>query len=273
MLSLPLIKKLIDDKLQDISHYYTKKSESSILAQAMDYSLLSDGKRIRGILTVCTANIFDVNTDHSLIVAAAIEIIHTYSLIHDDLPSMDNSDTRRNKPSSHKKFDEATAILAGDALLTLAFEIITGDLLNIDYKKKCDIVHIISTSAGYQGMVGGQMLDILQKTHHDKEKIKQIRTMKTAKLFIASCVSGLLLGNANQSEIEALIKYAQNIGIIFQIIDDIKDRESKNDFEEICSIKQLIKDTYNAIEIFNNKQHQLIEILNTIKSTLLVDFI
>lgn len=194
------------------------------LLQAIRYSTLSNGKYIRSFLTMEISNIFNVNPQYSIRVASAIEIIHSYSLIHDDLPSIDNDDIRRGKPSCHKIFGEATAILAGDALLTYAFEIITSDKTHHDPMIRCALSQIIAKASGYNGIVGGQIMDINSENKPITDlDIITLQKMKTGALFSASCESACILGEASDEERSSILKYANNIGLAFQIMDDILD--------------------------------------------------
>jgi farnesyl diphosphate synthase len=215
-------------------------SLESKLYEAMRYSVFAGGKRIRPFLTYTTANMFNISSEYSLRVAVAIELIHTYSLIHDDLPAMDNDDLRRGKPTCHKKFDEATAILAGDTLLTLAFEILSDPLTHPNSNIRCKLVSIIARASGGYGMAGGQMIDLLAE--HQKlglEDTIRLQTLKTGELFVASCLAGAILGEASINAQGALKNYAYAIGLAFQITDDILDVEGN----ELAAGKKLHKDS------------------------------
>jgi farnesyl diphosphate synthase len=198
-----------------------------LIVQAMRYSALSSGKRIRPIILIATADIWKVEREYSVQVAAAIELIHSYSLIHDDLPAMDNDDYRRGKLSCHKKFDEATAILAGDALLTLAFEILADESSHPSADTRCKLIKIISSNIGAQGMAGGQSLDLIYERSAvaSSSEILNMQYMKTSCLFKACCLMGATLGNATLKEQEYLDKYAESFGIAFQLADDLQDIE------------------------------------------------
>ncbi len=198
----------------------------SKLVEAMRYSSLSDGKRIRPFLLIMCAEIFGVPVISSLNAAVAIEFIHAYSLIHDDLPAMDNDDFRRGNLTCHKKFDEATAILAGDALLTYAFEILSDPKTHHEPAIRCELIKTLAQSAGFRGMVGGQMID-LENSHNKitKEQIANLHRQKTGELFMASCEMGAILGNANTQDRNHLRYYAHDLGLAFQIRDDILDHE------------------------------------------------
>ena len=198
-------------------------SESKIV-EAMRYSALSDGKKIRPFLLLVCAEMLGTSAISILDAAAAIEFVHVYSLIHDDLPAMDDDDLRRGNPTCHKKFNEATAILAGDALLTYAFEILSEGTTHKDPAIRCELVKILARSAGFRGMVGGQIMDL---ENHDnkisKEKLANLHRLKTGELFMASCEMGAVLGHATAEERQALRYYAHDIGLAFQIRDDILD--------------------------------------------------
>ena len=204
---------------------YPKGSEKQV-SQAMYYSLSNGGKRLRPFLLCKTAEIFGINKKVSLSPAVSLEMLHTYSLIHDDLPAMDNDDFRRGKPTCHKQFDEATAILAGDGLLTYAFEIL-ADAKDISLDAKIKMIKLLSKRAGaFDGMIAGQMLDLqTEKTPSlsNEEVIKHIEEMKTGCLISYACQAGAILGNASKEEYDIITTYARKIGIAFQISDDILD--------------------------------------------------
>ena len=196
------------------------------LFDAMRYSALGGGKRLRPFLVLNAAQLFGVNPDCALRAAAAVECIHCYSLIHDDLPAMDNSDLRRGKPTVHKAYDEATAILAGDALLTLAFEILADPRTHEDPKVRCALVTALAKSSGVCGMVGGQMLDLIAETTTlDIGAITRLQRLKTGELIAFSCEAGAILGKASPQHHGALRAYAHDLGLAFQIIDDLLDAE------------------------------------------------
>lgn len=193
---------------------------------AMRYSLMNGGKRLRPFLLCETAKLFDVAYEKAFPVAAALEMVHTYSLIHDDLPAMDNDDFRRGKPTCHKAYDEATAILAGDGLLTYAFEVLNK--ADIEAEKKVKLTTLLAEKAGaFNGMIAGQVLDLYTDAHQDfnnpEEVIKHTEELKTGCLLCYPCMAGAILGNASDKERETLIKFSRNLGIAFQITDDILD--------------------------------------------------
>ncbi len=198
----------------------------SKLFEAMRYGTLNGGKRLRPFLALSAARIFGVGDECALRTAAAIECVHCYSLIHDDLPAMDNSDLRRGNPTVHKKFDEATAILAGDALLTIAFEILADPRTHEDPQVRCRLVTALARASGAHGMVGGQMLDLIAETTKlDIGAITRLQRMKTGELIAVSTESGAILGKASTQHLNALRAYAHDLGLAFQIIDDLLDAE------------------------------------------------
>ena len=199
--------------------------EEQVMA-AMRYALMAGGKRIRPFLVLCSASLFGVDRDFALRVAAAVECAHTYSLVHDDLPCMDDADLRRGKPSLHKKFDEATAVLAGDALLTLCFEILASPETHADPKVRCELMASLSRALGAQGMVGGQMIDLLAEERSLNEgEIIRLQRLKTGALIAFSAEAGAIMGKAADVSRQALHGYAHDLGLAFQIVDDLLDVE------------------------------------------------
>ena len=193
--------------------------------EAMRYAALGQGKRLRPFLVVESAALFGVPREQALRVGAALECVHCYSLVHDDLPAMDDDDLRRGKPTAHKAFDEATAILAGDALLTLAFEILSDAATHPDPNVRLNLISRLAQAAGKAGMVGGQMLDIEAETRATSSlaDITRIQSLKTGALFRFACEAGAILAGADPAPLR---QYADNIGLAFQIADDILDVES-----------------------------------------------
>ena len=223
--------KLIEDHL--LQELKQTKILDAQLYKAMEYSLMAGGKRIRPILlmaAVDAVNSHGIKGENFLSVASALEMIHTYSLIHDDLPAMDNSDYRRGKLTNHKVFGEATAILVGDALLTLAFEVITRQK-NVKYPVLLEVVKEIAEAAGAGGMVGGQQIDLNSEDKQiDLATLKKMHLGKTGALFRASIRSGAILAGANNNQLAALTNYADNFGLAFQITDDILDVEGEENY-------------------------------------------
>ena len=199
-------------------------SDDSILGEAMRYSVLNGGKRLRPILVYLSSELGEANRDSIDTLAGSIEFIHCYSLIHDDLPSMDDDDLRRGNPTTHKKYDEATAILAGDALQPLAFELISN--LDTSDSNKITIVNCLANACGYSGMVGGQIKDIHSKEINTVQDLDIMHSQKTGRLIQASLETSGILSGLDQKDIEALNKYGEKIGLAFQIQDDIIDIES-----------------------------------------------
>jgi farnesyl diphosphate synthase len=198
------------------------------LMEAIRYSTLGGGKRLRPFLVVESAAVFGVPRASALLVGAALECIHCYSLIHDDLPSMDNSDLRRGRPTLHKAYDDATAILAGDALLTLAFDIISRDEIHPDAKVRLALTRALARASGIGGMVGGQMLDLAGEGRFgDREPVDvaRLQQMKTGALLRYGCIAGAILGQASAQQYQALDDYGRALGEAFQIADDLLDVE------------------------------------------------
>jgi farnesyl diphosphate synthase len=197
------------------------------LYEAMRHGVLSGGKRLRPFMVMQSSKLFNVDPARARRVAAALEFVHCYSLIHDDLPAMDNSDLRRGVPTIHVKYDEATAILAGDALLSLAFEVLSDAETHQDPHVRIELVRKLAEAAGPQGMVGGQMLDLIgEEEEFDLGTISRMQRMKTGKLMAFACESGAILGKADEPHKRALCNYAYDLGLAFQVTDDILDVES-----------------------------------------------
>ena len=196
--------------------------------EAMRYAALGGGKRLRGFFVIQSGRLFGVDRSALGRVAAAIECVHAYSLVHDDLPAMDNDDLRRGKPTVHKAFDEATAILAGDALLTLAFGLIAAPETHGDPFVRCELVSRLAHASGHAGMVGGQMMDIMfEHGTPALPEITRLQRMKTAALITFSCEAGPILGRASAGARAALTAYGQELGLAFQIADDLLDAEGE----------------------------------------------
>lgn len=195
------------------------------VVEAMHHALFAGGKRLRPFLAVATSSIFGVSRSSALRVGAALECIHTYSLVHDDLPAMDDDDLRRGKPTVHKAFDEATAVLAGDALLTFAFELLADDATHADPRVQAALVRAIARASGHHGMVGGQMLDLAAEHRDlDEHEITRLQQLKTGALILASVEAGALLGKASAHAHHSLMGYGRALGLAFQIADDLLDQ-------------------------------------------------
>jgi len=198
------------------------------LIESMRYSSLGGGKRLRPFLVVESAAVFDVPREGALMAGAALECIHCYSLIHDDLPAMDNSDLRRGRPTLHKAYDDATAILAGDALLTIAFDIITRDEIHRDAGVRLALTRALARASGVGGMAGGQILDLAGEGRFgDRElvDVARLQQMKTGALLRFGCIAGAILGQASTKEYQALDDFGRALGEAFQIADDLLDVE------------------------------------------------
>ena len=196
--------------------------------EAMRYSSLGGGKRLRAFFVLAGATLFKVGTTPALRTASALEFVHAYSLIHDDLPAMDDDDLRRGKPSCHRQFDEATAILAGDALQALAFEVLAHEETHGDPAVRLTLIAELAKAAGARGMVGGQMLDLLAEQEGSDQSIGAIthlQRLKTGALISFSCAAGAVLGKAGDHARSALSMYAHDLGLAFQIVDDLLDIE------------------------------------------------
>jgi farnesyl diphosphate synthase len=203
------------------------ETDEAQVFEAMRYASLGGGKRLRAFFVLAGATLFRVAALSALRTASAIEFMHAYSLIHDDLPAMDDDDLRRGKPSCHRQFDEATAILAGDALQALAFEVLAHEDTHGDATVRVHLVAELARAAGAHGMVGGQMLDLLAETRPDLSigAITRLQRLKTGALISFSCTSGAILGKASDPLRNALAAYAHDLGLAFQIVDDLLDIE------------------------------------------------
>jgi geranylgeranyl diphosphate synthase type II len=268
-----------------IDEIIDQTTNSSVVVSAMRHSLLAEGKRIRPVLCIAASQAVGGRTEDVLMAACALEMIHTYSLIHDDLPAMDNDDLRRGKPTCHIAFDEATAILTGDALLTLAFEILSSiDFNHIKVNnavKWLRVINIIAKAAGYKGMIEGQIKDIAAEGNRIGLKdLEKMHALKTGALIEASISTGAILGNGSVDQIQQLNIYAKNIGLAFQVIDDILNVEGdpavmgkdvgtdqvreKSTYPSILGIekskefaKNLVNNALQALDYFDNKSDPL----------------
>ena len=206
---------------------YMPKEEGyqKTVIEAMNYSLSAGGKRLRPILTLEACKLVGGNEDEAISFAIAIEMIHTYSLIHDDLPALDNDDLRRGRPTNHKVYGEAMGILAGDALLNYAFEVMLAGSINKENPEKyLKAINEIAKGAGIYGMIGGQVVDVESENKQiEKEKLDYIHMNKTAAMMVGCMRAGATIGGANSEQMEEITKYAKNIGLSFQIVDDILD--------------------------------------------------
>jgi len=259
----------LGEKLSMVENFLKKNLDNGavppLLLEAMRYSVFPGGKRFRPLLVLSACEAVGGDPSGALPIACAIELIHNYSLIHDDLPCMDNDDFRRGKPSSHKKFGCGVALLAGDALLTYAFEILgkwlTGDLLK-------RVLLEIACASGPAGMVGGQLLDITDG------KIEDIHSKKTMVLIRASVRCGAIAGGASENELYLLTGYAERLGIAFQIVDDILDfgKEERLTYPAIYGIshakadaERLLEEAVSLIEFFGERGKDLKELAFMVK--------
>jgi geranylgeranyl diphosphate synthase type II len=256
---------VVEEALEGI--FPAPEGPAADIVSAMGYSLFAGGKRLRPILCIAGAEAAGGEAKDVLPVACGIELIHTYSLIHDDLPVMDDDDMRRGKPTNHKVFGEAVALLAGDGLLTKAFHVMTGaDFVNrVRPNALLAVIGLIAQAAGYEGMVGGQVVDIQSEGKEvDPSIVQFIHTRKTAALISASVVSGAILADAAEDQVKALTSYGQNIGLAFQVSDDILDIEgdSRELGKNVGSDTRQEKITYPAVVGLNRSkeiQKELVE--------------
>ena len=219
-----LVEQTLIELLDDAPFEYEIERPSRLM-EAMRHSSLDGGKRLRPFLVIESAALFDVKPEQAVLAGSALECIHCYSLVHDDLPAMDDDDLRRGKPTTHKAYDEATAILAGDALLTLAFDILSREKTHPDAKTRIELVKLYAQNSGLGGMVGGQMLDLAaeQKPSISEEEILTLQAMKTGALIRCACHAGAILGGASKEEQQTLFDFGDIIGQAFQLADDILD--------------------------------------------------
>tara|TARA_A100001015_G_scaffold17092_1_gene19954 strand:- start:101 stop:973 length:873 start_codon:yes stop_codon:yes gene_type:complete len=206
-----------------IKNYFNMQKYSELIP-AMKYGTLFGGKKIRSTIILNTSKIFNINFNQIINICAAVECIHSYSLIHDDLPCMDNDRLRRGKPSTHIKFGESTAILAGNSLLTLAFEIIADQKFKLDTNIKLNLIKKLSECAGHVGIAGGQFLDLnYEKKNIDFKKIINMQRKKTGKLFEFCCLAPAIVANKNTKTQKEMSKVGEELGLLFQIADDLLD--------------------------------------------------
>ena len=219
---LKKLNKIANDTNNYLIHYLKKQAKSELIIP-MKYGLLPGGKKIRSKILIDVGKIFNVKYKSLIQIGAAVECIHAYSLIHDDLPCMDDDDLRRGKLSTHKKYGEATAVLAGNSLLTLAFEILSDKNLDLKDKVKVKLINLISECSGHSGIAGGQYLDLsYEKKKISLNKIIQMQIKKTSRLFIYCCVVPAIITEKNE-KIKKLKRIGSNVGLLFQIVDDLID--------------------------------------------------
>ena len=219
---LKKLNKIANDTNNYLIHYLKKQAKSELIIP-MKYGLLPGGKKIRSKILIDVGKIFNVKYKSLIQIGAAVECIHAYSLIHDDLPCMDDDDLRRGKLSTHKKYGEATAVLAGNSLLTLAFEILSDKNLDLKDKVKVKLINLISECSGHSGIAGGQYLDLsYEKKKISLSKIIQMQIKKTSRLFVYCCVVPAIITEKNK-KIKKLQRIGSNVGLLFQIVDDLID--------------------------------------------------
>jgi len=205
---------------------FIERQKKSELIIPMKYGLFSGGKKIRSKILIDIGSLFKINYRSLIIIGAAVECIHAYSLIHDDLPCMDNDSIRRGQPSTHVKFGESTAVLAGNSLLTMAYEILSHKDLNVLEKTKIKLINKISESSGHLGIAGGQYLDLsFEHKKISKKKIIEMEVKKTGKLFSFCCVAPLIIKNSNKKDIKKFENIGADIGLLFQVADDLIDNK------------------------------------------------
>ena len=253
----------INSKLESLLPF-----DDSLLSEAIRYSVLGGGKRLRPILVYLIGELGNAENDSLDILAGSVEIIHCYSLIHDDLPSMDDDDLRRGKPTTHKKYDEATAILAGDALQPFAFELVTT--INISDKNKLSIIKSLAQACGYQGMVGGQIKDIHSRDIKDIKSLDMMHSQKTGRLIQCSIETAGILSDLSKQDVESLIEYGDKIGLAFQIQDDIIDIESPSTVSGKDQGSDVEKDklTYPSIVGIENSKARAFDLAKEAKEKL-----
>ncbi len=249
---------------------FIKKQKKTELISAMKYGLFPGGKKIRSKILLDIGTVFKIKYDILIVIGAAIECIHAYSLIHDDLPCMDNDSLRRGKPSTHIKFGESTAVLAGNSLLTMAFEILASSNLKIDQKAKVDLIQKLSESSGHIGIAGGQYLDLsFEKKKISKNKIIDMEIKKTGKLFSFCCVVPAIIKKKNNKEIKFFENIGANIGLLFQIADDLIDFRGSSKFAGKITGKDKKKGKATLISLLGYKN--AIKYSNKIKSKIIND--
>jgi farnesyl diphosphate synthase len=226
------MKKKLDKIAKDTNFFlknFIKKQKKTDLIIAMKYGLFSGGKKIRSKILVDVGSFFKIDYKSLIMIGSAVECIHAYSLIHDDLPCMDNDKLRRGKPSTHIKFGESTAVLAGNSLLTLAFEILSYSGLKLNEKIKINLIDKISKYSGHLGIAGGQYLDLdYEKKKISMKKIIEMEIKKTGKLFSFCCTAPLIIKKKNKAEIKKFENIGENIGLLFQVADDIIDYQGNS---------------------------------------------
>ena len=285
------MKKKLDKIAKDTNTFlkgFIKKQKKSELIKPMQYGLFSGGKKIRSKVLIDVGSLFNIKYKSLIIIGSAVECIHAYSLIHDDLPCMDNDTIRRGKPSTHVKFGESTAVLAGNSLLTMAFEILSHNELNISEKIKISLINKISEGSGHLGVAGGQYLDLsYEHKKVSKKKIIEMEIKKTGRLFSFCCMAPLIIKQKNKKEISKFKNIGADIGLLFQVADDLIDhrgdlsiagkktgKDKKKGKATLISLlgqkntvkyaNNLILKINNKIKVYGKKSKNLSETLNYI---------
>ncbi len=263
-------RKTVDDALEELMP--REGSRPSDLVYAMRYSLFAGGKRIRPILVLAAAEAGGGDARDAMLAACAVEMVHTYSLIHDDLPAMDDDDYRRGVPTCHRKFGEATAILAGDALLTLAFDVLSGsESSSINPKVRIRMIHELARAAGWNGMVGGQQVDVASEgMEPDLPTLQYIHTHKTGAMIRCSVLLGGFAAGADDALINSLRTYGEKIGLAFQVVDDILDITSTTEElgKDQGSDASRGKMTYPALFGLEEARERAVELVHEAKTAL-----
>lgn len=283
------VQKEVDSTLEAVlqEQIPQKRGPLDKFSKVLHYALFPGGKRFRPALTVATAHACGGDKGAALSIGAAIELIHNYSLIHDDLPCMDNSGFRRGKQATHKEFDEGLALLAGNALLTDAFVVLSElpKRHSISVESTLEIINIIASCAGSSGMVAGQVLDLKSSPGISFPELEFLAIHKTGKLIYASVMAGALTGKPTQAERKALEKYGESMGLLFQILDDLDDTKTsiaqrtpeppRASFVQILGVdeskqraSELIDDSIKAIKIFEKRGKPLVELVELLRSKL-----
>lgn len=276
---LALARKQLDKNLE--KYLILPRGKERRLTESMRYSVLGGGKAFRAFLVLTVGKMLGLKKQNALQIATALEMVHSYSLIHDDLPAMDNDTLRRGKPTTHIAFDEATAILAGDSLLTLAFEVLSDKKTHPDAEIRGQLIHLLAQKAGKNGMAGGQMIDLIgEKEKLNLQEVAYLQSLKTGCLLNYAVMAPAIAAKANKNQKKALEQYAQAIGLMFQITDDILDiegsqedmgktlgkdnKEKKATFVSLLGLEQarqkalsLEKEALKALEIFDQKAASL----------------
>jgi len=238
-----------------LKKFFSKQEKNSYLIQPMKYGIFSGGKRFRATIIFNTGKIFNINYDILIPVCAAVECIHSYSLIHDDLPSMDNDEFRRGMLSTHKKFGESTAILAGNSLLTSAYEILSSNTLSLPENIKVELIHELSRCSGHSGIAGGQYLDLsFENKKNVKKDIINMQNKKTGKLFGFCCESVTIINEESEKTRNLFKSIGQNIGLLFQITDDLLDVQEDRSVLKNRTKKDIKKNKATLLNTLGHKQ-------------------